>query len=72
MFRIEEFSNPKLWFKVEKNAVDWHFKGVCIVNDEIWTSKGDLANIVVVEGAKVAIRRYKKLLLWRIQWTPKP
>ena len=37
VFRIEEFKDTKVKFKVEKNALDWHFKGVCIVNDKVRT-----------------------------------
>ena len=68
VFWIEEFKDKKIRFKVEKNAIDWHFKGVCISNDSIRTEKGTLANLVIVEGGKVAVWRYKKLLLWRIKW----
>jgi len=42
-----------------------HLGGVCLVADK---EAADLPNIIVVEGGPTAIKKYKKLLLKRIDW----
>lgn len=58
--------SAQLKFKVDMNAQQFHLNGVFIIADQ-HTCAG-LPHIVIVEGGPTATKRYKKLLLDRIQW----
>ena len=62
VFRIESIGSKKNRFKIDKNAKDFHMRGLCI------HTKDSSPDILIIEGGKVAVRRYSKLLLRRIQW----
>ncbi|KAK1442638.1 U4/U6-associated RNA splicing factor-related protein [Babesia gibsoni] len=61
LFTVKSLENPKLLFKVDINAQQLHLTGCCIVASHV-------PSIVVVEGSKLSIKRYIKLLMRRIKW----
>ena len=67
VFKIVHKNLPaQLKFKIDMNAKQFHLNGVLMVADQ-HTCSG-FPHIVVVEGGPTATKRYKKLLLNRIQW----
>lgn len=72
LFRIKSLKDPKNFFKVDKNAQQLYLHGMCIYTDKLKEDQGvHFHNLVVVEGGKVAVRKYKKLLMRRIKWNNK-
>jgi U4/U6 small nuclear ribonucleoprotein PRP3 len=72
LFKIKSLKDPKNFFKVDKNAQQLYLNGVCIYTDKLREDQGvHFPNLVVVEGGKVAVRKYKKLLMRRIKWNNK-
>lgn len=61
LFRIANLSNPSHRFKVLKNAQQLELTGIVILNPR--------TNIVIVEGGLQAIKKYKRLMTVRIDWT---
>ena len=61
LFRIANLSNPSHRFKVLKNAQQLELSGIVILHPR--------TNIVIVEGGLQAIKRYKRLMTVRIDWT---
>ena len=61
LFRIENLSNPSHRFKVNKTAQQLELTGIVIMHPK--------TNIVIVEGGLQAIKKYKRLLTVRINWT---
>ncbi|ORM41401.1 U4/U6 small nuclear ribonucleoprotein Prp3 [Babesia sp. Xinjiang] len=61
LFTLKSLTNPKLLFKVDVNAQQFHLTGCCIVASHA-------PCIVVVEGSKLSVKRYIKLLMRRIKW----
>ena len=61
LFRIENLSNPSHRFKVNKTAQQLELTGIVILHPR--------ANIVIVEGGLQAIKKYKRLMTVRIDWT---
>lgn len=61
LFMLKSLANSKLLFKVDINAQQYHLTGCCIVVNQGFS-------IIVVEGSKLSVRRYCKLLLRRIKW----
>ncbi|KAH0472810.1 MAG: uncharacterized protein KVP18_001009 [Porospora cf. gigantea A] len=59
----KDLDDLKLFFKIAKNADQLHLTGVAVY----FKGRG---NLVVVEGGPRAVRRYKRLMLRRIQWSP--
>lgn len=57
---VTDLSNPQKKFKVEKNAAQLQMTGTAIVNPTM--------GLVIVEGTPKAMKRYKKLMLRRIDW----
>ena len=64
VFRIERVPVPQWRFKLFRNAQQHHLTG-CILYYPAFV-------LVVVEGAATPLRRYKHLLLERIDWTSPP
>jgi len=60
VFRIKDLSDGRKRFKVDVNAVENHMTGVIIMQPGF--------NIVIVEGGPKAIRRFRRLMLSRIDW----
>lgn len=60
VFKINDLSHPQTRFKVDINAQENRLTGCAVI------SKG--INVVVVEGGKKSIKRYRKLMLRRIDW----
>ncbi|CAD7695809.1 unnamed protein product [Ostreobium quekettii] len=60
VFKVLDLSNPRNRFKVEVNAVQNRLTGCCVI--------GDAFALVIVEGCRKSIRRYRKLMLERVQW----
>ena len=60
-FKVKFLANPSHKFKVKKNAQDYALTGVTIHNPKFC--------LVVVEGGVKAIKKYKQLMLNRIDWT---
>lgn len=60
LFRIANLSNPSHRWKIRVNAQQLELTGIVILNPR--------TNIVVVEGGMKAIKKYKKLMLNRIDW----
>ncbi|AFZ81219.1 pre-mRNA processing factor 3 PRP3 domain-containing protein [Theileria equi strain WA] len=61
LFTLKSLANPRLLFKVDKNAQQFHLTGCCVL-----VNNGPA--FVVVEGSKLSIKRYTKLLMRRIKW----
>lgn len=61
LFRIANLNNPSHRFKVLRNAQQLELSGIVILNPR--------TNIVIVEGGLQAIKRYKRLMTVRIDWT---
>lgn len=61
VFKIGSLANGQHRYKIGVNAEQLALTGVCIMNPKF--------NLVVVEGGEAAVRRYKKLMLNRIDWT---
>lgn len=70
LFRIKSLKDRSNLFKVDKNAKDWHLNGFLIDTEHLRKEGGgNFPNLVVVEGGKTAVKRYKKLLMRRIKWS---
>lgn len=54
-------------FKIDMNAQQLHLSGVCILADQ-HTCSG-VPHIIIIEGGPTATKRYKKLMLSRINWS---
>jgi len=61
LFRVNDISDPRHKFKVDVNARDLQVSGCVILYNNV--------NLVVVEGGEKAIRKFKKLMLKRIDWS---
>jgi len=61
LYRIHTVPNKQKLYKIDINAQQNHLTGLMLLADE--------CNLVVVEGGPKAQRRYRKLLLHRIDWT---
>ncbi|KAI5789731.1 U4/U6 small nuclear ribonucleoprotein [Peziza echinospora] len=61
VFRIENLSNGRHMFKINKFAEQYGVYGICILNPKF--------NVIIAEGGEHAISKYKKLFLQRIDWT---
>ncbi|KAF6830320.1 u4 u6 small nuclear ribonucleoprotein prp3 [Colletotrichum musicola] len=61
VFRISSLANGQHRFKIGKNAEQHALTGVCIMHPKM--------NLVIVEGGEHSIRKYKQLMLNRIDWT---
>ncbi|UKK02635.2 U4/U6-associated splicing factor [Theileria orientalis] len=61
LFTINSLSNFKLIKKIDTNAQQFHLSGTCII-----MNNGPA--FLIIEGSKLSIRRYTKLLLRRIKW----
>ena len=61
LFRIANLSNKRHQFKVNKTAQQLELTGIVILNPR--------TNIVVVEGGMQAVKKYKRLMMVRIDWT---
>lgn len=61
VFKIENLANGSHRFKIGKNAEQYALTGICIMNPRF--------NLVIVEGGEYSIRKYKQLMLNRIDWT---
>lgn len=69
LFRIKSLKDPKNLFKVDKNAQQLYLKGLLINTESLRKEGGgDFPNLVIIEGGKTQVKRYKKLLLRRIKW----
>lgn len=60
VYRIKHLVSPRHKFKVRRNALDHGLTGVCIFSS-------DMA-VVVVEGSGKALKRYKRLMMVRVDW----
>ncbi|KAG9232204.1 pre-mRNA processing factor 3-domain-containing protein [Amylocarpus encephaloides] len=61
VFKIDNLANGSHRFKISKNAEQMALTGICIMHPRF--------NLVIVEGGEHSIRRYRKLMLQRIDWT---
>ncbi|KAG5437995.1 hypothetical protein PCANB_000342 [Pneumocystis canis] len=64
VFRIEYLSHGQHKFKINKNAEQHSLTGVTILHPKF--------NLVIVEGGSKGIKRFKDLMLRRIDWTNIP
>lgn len=60
VFRVSDLSNISNRFKVDRNARQLDMTGTVVLYEN--------CNVVVVEGGSKAIRKYKTLMLRRIDW----
>ncbi|KAL8744499.1 MAG: hypothetical protein Q9190_003259 [Brigantiaea leucoxantha] len=60
VYKIDNLSDGKHRFQIEKNAKDHKLTGVVVLNPK--------QNLVVVEGGVHSISAYKKLMMNRIRW----
>lgn len=63
VFKVKDLSSKKNRYKVDINATENHLSGVVVHTTHM--------SLVVVEGGGKAIKRYKKLMLQRIDWKMK-
>ena len=61
LFRVASLRNPKHKFKVQVNAEQFNLTGAAVMTNNM--------NIVVVEGGPKNIKKYKRLMTHRIQWS---
>ncbi|OLN92170.1 U4/U5/U6 small nuclear ribonucleoprotein prp3 [Colletotrichum chlorophyti] len=61
VFKINSLANGQHRFKIQKNAEQHALTGICVMHPKF--------NLVIVEGGEHSIRKYKKLMLERINWT---
>ncbi|KAL2755849.1 hypothetical protein ACRALDRAFT_1064166 [Sodiomyces alcalophilus JCM 7366] len=61
VFKIDSLANGQHRFKISKNAEQHALTGICIMHPRL--------NLVVAEGGEHSIKKYKKLMLDRIDWT---
>lgn len=61
VFKINSLANGQHRFKIGKNAEQHALTGVCILHPHF--------NLVIAEGGEHSIRKYKQLMLNRIDWT---
>ncbi|GKT57274.1 U4/U6 small nuclear ribonucleoprotein Prp3 [Colletotrichum tofieldiae] len=61
VFKINSLANGQHRFKIQKNAEQHALTGLCVMHPK--------TNLVIVEGGEHSIRKYKKLMLDRIDWT---
>ncbi|KAL0940816.1 u4 u6 small nuclear ribonucleoprotein prp3 [Colletotrichum truncatum] len=61
VFKIDSLANGQHRFKIGKNAEQYSLTGICIMHPKM--------NLVIVEGGEHSIRKYKQLMLNRINWT---
>ncbi|CAG5114924.1 unnamed protein product [Candidula unifasciata] len=60
IYRIRDFSDPAIKFKVEKNANQLYMTGIAILYKD--------CNVVIVEGGPKQQRKFQRLMLNRIKW----
>jgi len=60
LFKVKDLADPRHKFKVDINAREMQLTGCAILYKDI--------NLVVVEGGAKAIRKFRKLMLQRIDW----
>jgi U4/U6 small nuclear ribonucleoprotein PRP3 len=61
VFKIGSLANGQHRYKIGVNAEQLALTGVCIMHPKL--------NLVIVEGGEYSVRKYKKLMLNRIDWT---
>mmetsp|Transcript_9767 Transcript_9767/g.16202 ORF Transcript_9767/g.16202 Transcript_9767/m.16202 type:complete len:601 (+) Transcript_9767:109-1911(+) len=64
LYRIDQMPSRQKLYKLDINAQQNHLTGIALLTDA--------CNLVVVEGGPKAQRRYRKLLMHRIDWTDLP
>lgn len=75
LFKIEDLSQKKNKYQIDKNSQQLYLTGVCMMNrrkkQKIENSQANnviLPNLVYAEGGPLAIKKFKNLLLRRIKW----
>ena len=53
-------------FKIDMNSQQYHMSGIFMVADQ--HTCPDVPHIVIVEGGQTAVKRYKNLMLRRLNW----
>jgi U4/U6 small nuclear ribonucleoprotein PRP3 len=66
LFKIDNFPNKRIKFKIDKNAQQLYLTGICIYAHK--SQAGNLPNLLLVEGGPLAIKKYKNLILRRLKW----
>ncbi|KAM0328454.1 hypothetical protein ACHAQA_004861 [Verticillium albo-atrum] len=61
VFRIDSLANGQHRFKIGKNAEQHSLTGICIMHPQL--------NLVIAEGGEHSIKKYKQLMLSRVDWT---
>lgn len=69
LFKIEDLSDKRIKFKLDKNAQQLYLTGICIYANKAHTN--GLPSLLLVEGGPLAIKKYKTLMLRRIKWFEK-
>jgi U4/U6 small nuclear ribonucleoprotein PRP3 len=69
VFKVDTLKQPHLKFKVDMNAQQFHMGGFCLIADQ--TMAPDLPNLVIVEGGPRAVKKFKRLMLRRVDWNSK-
>jgi U4/U6 small nuclear ribonucleoprotein PRP3 len=64
VFKVNSVADPRLRFKVDINAQQNYLTGCCVTSPSF--------SLIVVEGGPKAIRKYKKLMMRRVNWNIKP
>ncbi|KAF7546741.1 hypothetical protein G7Z17_g8225 [Cylindrodendrum hubeiense] len=61
VFKISSLANGQHRYKIGVNAEQMALSGICVMHPKF--------NLVIVEGGEWSIKKYKKLMLNRIDWT---
>lgn len=64
VYRIDQMPSQQKLYKIDKNAQQNHLTGILVLMDE--------CNLLIVEGGPKAQKRYRKLLMHRIDWNDAP
>lgn len=63
VYRVNNLSNQSNKFKVDMNAQQYMLSGCVVLHKDI--------NMVIVQGGLRALKKFKRLMLHRIQWNPR-
>jgi U4/U6 small nuclear ribonucleoprotein PRP3 len=64
LYRIDQMPSQQKLYKIDKNAQQNHLTGMLVLMEE--------CTVLIVEGGPKAQKRYRKLLMHRIEWADAP
>jgi U4/U6 small nuclear ribonucleoprotein PRP3 len=66
LFKVQNISANKIRFKIDRNAQQLYLTGLCLMTKK--NNSDNLPNLVYVEGGPLAIKKFKNVMLKRIDW----